>query len=81
MQSSQMSKSSNTFYNGFDKYDKICYKGMEKHFFGRESKGPAHYLSQNMVLQSQNSRSSMFSVPKKDRKLLTHDKESGPAGA
>ena len=83
MQSSQMSqaKGTNTFFNGFDKYDKICYKGMEKHFYMRETVGPGHYMSNNTVLQSFNPRASQFSVPKNDRKLLTQDKESVPAAA
>jgi hypothetical protein len=33
------------FFNKFDKYDNICYKGMEKHFYGRETKGPGAYLN------------------------------------
>lgn len=30
--------------NTFDKYDKICYKGMEKHFYLRETVGPGAYI-------------------------------------
>lgn len=54
---------------------------MEKHFYLRESVGPGHYLSQNMVLQSYNTASSRFSVPKNDRKLLSQEKERIPAAA
>ena len=32
------------FFNNFDKYDKTCYKGMEQHFYMRETKGPGAYL-------------------------------------
>lgn len=37
-------KTQHGFFNKFDKYDKTCYKGMEQHFFGRETKGPGAYL-------------------------------------
>ena len=32
------------FYNKYDKYEKICYKGMEQHFYMRDTKGPGAYL-------------------------------------
>jgi hypothetical protein len=35
----------NGFFNGFDKYDKICYSGMEKHYYLRETQGPGAYLN------------------------------------
>ena len=38
-----------TFANTYDKYEKICYKGMEQHFYLRESVGPGTYMSQDMV--------------------------------
>lgn len=70
-----------TFYNSYDKYEKICYKGMEHHFYLRESVGPGQYMPQGMVLQSHNTKSSQYSVPKNDRKLLKKEKEKVPAGA
>jgi len=65
-------KSLNGFYNKFDKYDKTCYKGMEQHFYGRESKGPGAYLKQDFVHLSPTKEASKFSVPKNDRGLLTN---------
>ena len=34
----------NGFYNKFDAYEKTCHKGMEQHFYMRETKGPGAYL-------------------------------------
>lgn len=42
--SAKMQKTLHGFYNKFDKQDKICHKGMEQHFYLRESKGPGAYL-------------------------------------
>mmetsp|Transcript_5660 Transcript_5660/g.9738 ORF Transcript_5660/g.9738 Transcript_5660/m.9738 type:complete len:244 (-) Transcript_5660:250-981(-) len=50
-------KTPHGFYNNYDKYDKICYKGMEQHFYGRESQGPGYYLSQDYVSQSLSKKS------------------------
>lgn len=72
---------SSTFYNSFDKQEKICYHGMEKHFYLRETQGPGHYLDQNMKLQSYNTRSSTYSFSKRDRNLLSKEREKVPAGA
>lgn len=33
------------FFNPYSKYDKIIEKGMEKYFYGRETKGPGAYLN------------------------------------
>ena len=33
------------FRNTYDKYEKICYEGMEQHFYLREGKGPGAYMS------------------------------------
>ena len=54
---------------------------MEKHFYLRESVGPGHYMTQKTVLQSFNTTSSRFSVPKNDRKLLSQERERVPAAA
>ena len=81
-QNSKVNKNQqHTFYNNFDKQEKICHKGMEKHFYLRETVGPGHYMDQSVILQSYNTRSSKFSVPKNDRKLLKKDVEKTPAGA
>jgi hypothetical protein len=37
------------FYSKFEKYDKTCYKGMEQHFYGRETKGPGAYLKLGFI--------------------------------
>eukprot|EP00356_Strombidium_inclinatum_P007952 CAMPEP_0170482200 /NCGR_PEP_ID=MMETSP0208-20121228/2325_1 /TAXON_ID=197538 /ORGANISM="Strombidium inclinatum, Strain S3" /LENGTH=48 /DNA_ID= /DNA_START= /DNA_END= /DNA_ORIENTATION= len=34
----------NGFYNKFDVQEKTCHKGMEHHFYGRETKGPGAYV-------------------------------------
>lgn len=70
-----------TFYNSYDKYEGICYKGMEKHFYLRETVGPGHYMPLGMVYQSHNPKASQYSVPKNDRKLLKKAVEVVPAGA
>lgn len=70
-----------SFYNSYDRYEKICYKGMEKHFYLKESVGPGHYMPLGVVHQSYNTNSSKYSVPKNDRKLLKKSVEVVPAGA
>lgn len=48
---------------------------MEQHFYGRETKGPGAYLSQDFVHTSPSKAASKFSVPKQDRGLLTKPKD------
>lgn len=66
------------FYNNYDKYDKICYSGMEKHFYGRETIGPGGYLSNDTVQHSLLKTSQRFSMTKKDRGLLTSKPSKTP---
>lgn len=42
-------KTSHGFYNKYDKQEGICYKGMEKHFYLRETAGPGAYLPIDFV--------------------------------
>lgn len=70
--------SKNGFYNNFDKYDKICYKGMEQHFYLRESMGPGAYMTQDFIHESKTKMASKYSVPKKNRGLLTKGKHTSP---
>ena len=35
--SNKLPKQTNGFYHKYDKYEKICHKGMEQHFYLRES--------------------------------------------
>lgn len=66
----KVGKSECGFYNNYDKYDKICYKGMEKHFYLRETKGPGAYLSQDRHSLARANTHICYSVPKRDRGLL-----------
>lgn len=68
------------FYNKYDKWEKTCYKGMEQHFYMRETKGPGAYLKQDFVHLSPTIKASQYSVPKSDRGLLTFKakKQPGP---
>jgi len=66
------------FYNGYDKYDKICYDGMEKHFYLRETKGPGAYLSQDAQSLKRVNTQISYSVPKRDRGLLTSTPSKSP---
>lgn len=63
--------SNNGFYNKYDKYDNICYKGMEKHFYLRESAGPGAYLPIEYIYESKTQRAGQYSVPKDKRGLLS----------
>lgn len=60
-----------SFGNGYQKYDKQCYKGGEKHFYGRETLGPAAYnhLKDDIAMQATKSK---FASPKTDRGLLNN---------
>jgi len=71
-------KTPHGFFNKYDKYEKICYKGMEQHFYGRESKGPGAYLSQDYIHHSLSKRSQNYSIPKDNRGLLTHKVDTKP---
>ena len=62
----------NHFGNKFDKYDMICYEGMEQHFYLRGTKGPGAYLPQDLVPTSKNKNNGKFSIPKTDRGLLSN---------
>mmetsp|Transcript_2236 Transcript_2236/g.3391 ORF Transcript_2236/g.3391 Transcript_2236/m.3391 type:complete len:123 (-) Transcript_2236:123-491(-) len=69
------------FFNKYDKYEKICYKGMEQHFYCRDTKGPGAYLPQSFVHQSLTKKAQEYSVPKNNRGLLTakDNRLPGPA--
>ena len=54
---------------------------MEKHYYLRETQGPGHYMNQDMKLQSYNTRASTYTFSKKDRDLLSKEKEKVPAAA
>lgn len=63
---------STTFQNKWDSYDKVCYHGMEQHFYLKESAGPGAYLSQDEIYEeSTKKKTEQWSVPKKDRGLLS----------
>lgn len=69
------------FFNKYDKYEKICYKGMEQHFYLRETVGPGAYISQDTKSMSRTLTSMSMSIPKNDRGLLTMKKLKGPGPA
>ena len=78
-QSKKQNPSSATgFYNKYDKWEKTCYKGMEKHFYMRETKGPGAYLKTEFVHLSPTQRASKYSIPKTDRGLLSFKKPKVP---
>ena len=60
----------NGFFNKFDKYENICYEGMEKAFYCKEGKGPGAYLGQETVMTSPTKNSKKFSISKADRGLI-----------
>ena len=60
------------FYNTYDKYDKICYDGMQKHYYLRETKGPGAYLNSDFIHTSPTLKASQYSIPKDDRGLLSY---------
>ena len=66
------------FYNKYDKWERTCYKGMEQHFYMRETKGPGAYIKQDFVHTSPTIKASEFSVPKTDRGLLSFAKPKVP---
>jgi hypothetical protein len=41
------SGSVNAFGYKYDRWDKVIYRGQEKHLYGREGKGPGAYESQH----------------------------------
>ena len=57
-------KTLNGFYNKFDKYEGICYKGMEKSYFGKESQGPGAYMPMEQIYDSSKRSSSKYTVSK-----------------
>ena len=42
---SKNAPSEHGFYNNFDKYEKLMYRGQEQHFYMRETLGPGAYLN------------------------------------
>lgn len=58
------------FNSPHSKYDQIIYKGQEKHYYGRNGKGPGAYLKQDMVMTSNYKSSPRAIIPKSDRGLL-----------
>lgn len=71
-------KTANGFFNKYDKWERTCYKGMEQHFYMRETQGPGAYLKQDFVHLSPTNRASQFSMPKSDRGLLTSKYRKAP---
>lgn len=68
-----------SFGNRYDKYDKLIYRGQEKHLYGREGKGPGAYQSNHDTIALTASRRSLFSgISKGDRGLLTLKKDNKP---
>lgn len=67
-------KHSCTFQNGFEKYNMICYKGMEQAFYLTQSKGPGSYVGLKTHDESQFKSASQFSIPKQKRGLLERNK-------
>lgn len=72
---------STSFANGFDKYSKICYKGMEQSYYLTQSAGPGAYMGQNNVKQSHFKSATQFSIPKVDRGLLSFKDQKLPGPA
>ena len=68
-----------TFFNNYDKYRNICYKGMEQSYYLTQSQGPGAYLGQDNQKISNFRSTQHFSVPKNDRGLLTMTKSKLPA--
>jgi len=64
-------KSQFGFFNKYDKWERTCYPGMEKHFYMRGTQGPGAYLKTDFVHLSPTAKASQWSVPKTDRGLLT----------
>ena len=69
------------FRNTYDKYEKICHKGMEKHFYLREGKGPGAYMSIDHDPSDTSKMPSPFkySIPSARRPMQERQKDSpGP---
>ncbi|TNV81342.1 hypothetical protein FGO68_gene13908 [Halteria grandinella] len=69
-----------SFGNRYDKWDKVIYRGQEKHLHGREGKGPGAYeTNHDTIAQSASRRSLMSGLSKGDRGLLTIKKDDRPS--
>ena len=66
------------FYNNYDKYEKICYHGMEHHFYLRESQGPGAYLPLDQIYDSKSRKAQQYSVPRNNRGLLAKSPQKNP---
>jgi hypothetical protein len=68
-----------SFGHRYDKWDKVIYRGQEKHLYGREGKGPGAYESNHDTIAITASRRSLLSgLSKGDRGLLTLKKDNKP---
>ena len=66
------------FFNKYDKWEKTCYKGMEQHFYMRETQGPGAYLKQDFVHLSPTRIAQKYSIPRRNRGLLSFSKPKVP---
>ena len=76
--SSKLPKAKNGFYNKYDKYEGICYQGMEKAFYLKGSPGVGSYMGNEMISHSLVNNASRWNFPKKDRGLLRHAAQKSP---
>ena len=67
--SEHLRKSQVSFFNKYDKYEKIIYKGMEKANYLKESPGVGTYMGQDIVTHSRIGESAKYNFAKKDRGL------------
>jgi len=68
-----------TFGCDYDQQSKVMYPGQEKHYYGKHSPGPGCYESADKITSLSSVRSkSQFSIPKRDRGLLTIRKDNAP---
>ena len=72
--SEHLRKSYNAFFNKYDKYEGIIYKGMEKANYLKESPGVGTYMGSELVTHSRIGQSAKYNFAKKDRGLLQSGK-------
>eukprot|EP00347_Sterkiella_histriomuscorum_P004703 403359433 len=73
------SRRNSTFGCDKEQMAKIMYSGQEKHYYGRHSPGPGSYNSSDKIQPLSSIRTqSQFSMPKRDRGLLTLKKDNAP---
>lgn len=65
------------FYSPHSSYEKIIEKGMEKYYYGRESKGPGAYLNLDVPVNlTEFKKGEKFSIARSNRGLLSPDVRS-----